>query len=73
MPASRSLYIHIPFCATKCAYCDFFSKGKSGGVADDYLDALLNEISFHKYASGTDSFRTVYLGGGTPSLSPPSS
>ena len=71
MPASRSLYIHIPFCASKCAYCDFFSLGKSGGVADDYLDALLNEISFHKYASGTDSFRTVYLGGGTPSLLSP--
>lgn len=71
MPVSKSLYVHIPFCRSKCAYCDFFSQGKSGGIEDDYLDALLNEISFHKYTYGTGSFRTVYIGGGTPSLLSP--
>lgn len=71
MPASKSLYIHIPFCKAKCAYCDFFSLGNSGGIPDSYLDALLNEISFYKYTYGTDRFRTVYVGGGTPSLLSP--
>ncbi len=71
MPVSKSLYVHIPFCRSKCAYCDFFSRGKSSGVPEDYLDALLNEISFHKYTSCIDSFKTVYVGGGTPSLLSP--
>ena len=40
-----SLYIHIPFCISKCAYCDFFSR-PYGSVPDDYIAALCNEISY---------------------------
>ena len=69
---SKSLYIHIPFCRSKCAYCDFFSRGGSSFVPDTYLDALIRELSFYTARYGIEQFRTVYLGGGTPSLlSPP--
>lgn len=63
-----SLYIHIPFCITKCRYCDFFSKacGKEP-VPDSYVEALCNEILS---VSGV-SVNTIYFGGGTPSLLTP--
>lgn len=60
-----TLYIHIPFCISKCAYCDFFSKPFSS-VKDSYVDALCKELDFRfKHKEGP---RTVYIGGGTPSL-----
>lgn len=59
------LYIHIPFCHSKCAYCDFFSTPKSKDSAD-YVDALIGELDRRK--GEIDSpFTTVYIGGGTPS------
>ena len=63
-----SLYVHIPFCKKKCAYCDFFSEPRQNGVSDEYVSALINEIAFLKKSYGADSWRTVYIGGGTPSL-----
>jgi oxygen-independent coproporphyrinogen III oxidase len=60
----RGLYIHIPFCAKKCSYCDFYSlTGRSGSI-ESYIEAVLHES--YKYAGL--SFQTLYLGGGTPSL-----
>jgi oxygen-independent coproporphyrinogen III oxidase len=62
------LYIHIPFCLSKCAYCSFYSI-KSINLIPDYLAALQKEIKFYsKYFS---SFDTIYIGGGTPSLLTP--
>lgn len=63
------LYIHIPFCFSKCSYCDFFSIacGKKS-VPDDYVDALCREIEIKKKLRNITSFSTVYIGGGTPSL-----
>jgi len=61
----KSLYIHIPFCISKCAYCDFFSKPFSF-VRDDYVSALCMELKYR--LQHTDSLETVYIGGGTPSL-----
>lgn len=60
-----SLYIHIPYCISKCRYCDFFSCacGKDP-VPDEYVQALCNEI-FRFSGAFID---TVYVGGGTPSL-----
>lgn len=59
------LYIHVPFCLSKCAYCSFYSI-KSIGLIPAYLSALEQEIKFYsKYFS---AFDTVYIGGGTPSL-----
>lgn len=62
-----SLYIHIPFCISKCAYCDFFSKPYEA-VPDSYIDALCNEIGFRISENNIKKLKTIYIGGGTPSL-----
>ena len=64
---SFGLYLHIPYCGAKCRYCDFYSMGAHREVPDAYLDALLREIARH----GASAPRTVYFGGGTPSLLSP--
>lgn len=66
-PSKLGLYIHIPFCRTKCLYCDFcsfVSRDKRAKV--EYVNALLEEIN----ARGTKEYLvdTIYFGGGTPSL-----
>ena len=64
---STGLYIHIPFCLSKCDYCDFYSFQASGKAMDAYLAALEQAIRF--WGSQTaDTFDTVYVGGGTPSV-----
>jgi putative oxygen-independent coproporphyrinogen III oxidase len=62
------LYIHIPFCKSKCGYCSFYSI-KSLNLIPDFIDALNKEMKF--YSKLFKSFDTVYLGGGTPSLLSP--
>jgi len=59
------LYIHIPFCLSKCLYCDFYSS-TSLSALPVFLDALFKEMKMVR--NRFDSFDTVYLGGGTPSL-----
>jgi oxygen-independent coproporphyrinogen-3 oxidase len=62
------LYIHIPFCITRCVYCDFFSDTDMRRYKEPYLSALLKEMEMRKdYAAG-ETIETVYIGGGTPSL-----
>ena len=58
------LYIHIPFCRKKCNYCDFYSIGGATGVSTEYIYALKREIGKHS----PFTCKTVYFGGGTPSL-----
>ncbi len=63
------LYIHIPFCESRCIYCGFFST-TSLDLRDDYVDALCHEMQLRPLASALGSkepVTTVYLGGGTPS------
>jgi len=60
----RGLYIHIPFCVSKCFYCDFYSVVATADLMDRYIDALLAEASGYR---GMD-FETLYIGGGTPSI-----
>jgi oxygen-independent coproporphyrinogen III oxidase len=62
------LYIHIPFCLSKCGYCSFYSI-KSLNLIPDFIDALKKEIKF--YSKLFKSFDTIYIGGGTPSLLSP--
>ena len=62
--APAGLYIHFPFCKTKCPYCDFFSLTQP--ITREYLHALTNEIPI--YSDCFTGFDTVFLGGGTPSL-----
>lgn len=63
------LYIHIPFCHSKCIYCDFYSTPKLDKL-DALLEALVREYDIRKDEI-TEAFRTVYIGGGTPSIVPP--
>ena len=60
------LYIHIPFCRSKCAYCNFFSV-VSEKQRVDFLEALKQEAVARKDYLGGEEVRTVYFGGGTPS------
>jgi len=59
------LYIHIPFCLTKCAYCDFYSVTQTEKIPP-FIESLTREMDL--YRGVFDSFDTLYLGGGTPSL-----
>ena len=65
------IYLHIPFCKSKCAYCNFFSV-VSEKQRVDFLDALKNEAVERKGYLGGEDVRTIYFGGGTPSLLKPS-
>jgi oxygen-independent coproporphyrinogen-3 oxidase len=60
---SLSLYIHIPFCKSKCFYCSFVSFAKQEALITPYLAALEKEVTLYK----DKSISTVYIGGGTPS------
>ncbi|MBQ2942081.1 MAG: radical SAM family heme chaperone HemW [Clostridia bacterium] len=61
---SNGIYIHIPFCLAKCAYCDFNSYSGKMNLRDDYITALISEM---KSFSGIEA-DTVYIGGGTPTV-----
>lgn len=64
-----SLYIHIPFCAVKCKYCDFLSfDGESYATMLRYVDALCQEIKLYEPIAGDYMVRTIFIGGGTPSM-----
>ena len=64
------LYLHIPFCKSKCAYCNFFSVVSEKQRAD-FIEALKREAVMRKDYLGGEEVRTVYFGGGTPSLLKP--
>lgn len=61
------LYIHIPFCRSKCAYCDFYS-GPFQNRADAFVEALGKEWFLRRSELAGKPIRTIYIGGGTPSL-----
>lgn len=61
------IYIHVPFCKTRCIYCDFFTRTNTV-LKSPYVDALCKEISLRKdYLNEEESINTIYFGGGTPS------
>lgn len=64
------LYIHIPFCKSKCAYCNFFSVVSEKQRAD-FIEALKREAVLRKDYLGGEEVKTVYFGGGTPSVLEP--
>lgn len=61
---SSALYIHIPFCHSKCSYCDFYSVPRSR-ITDDFVDALCQEARC-RIADWPYKIDTIYIGGGTP-------
>jgi len=72
---SFSLYIHIPWCHSKCPYCDFNSHAAAVWPEDEYVRALIAEMERRAIdpAWNGNSLRTIFIGGGTPSLFDPKS
>ncbi len=66
-----SLYVHLPFCAARCPYCDFATAPASSALRARYLGALATEIAREGAALGRPRLRTIFVGGGTPSLLDP--
>ena len=71
------IYVHVPFCQTRCGYCDFntYTAAELGGGASraSYAGQAITEIGFARRVLGPDAPRagTVFFGGGTPTLLPP--
>lgn len=64
------IYIHIPFCIKKCDYCDFLSGPAAEETQSAYVQALIREIRMNRDVKGRFSVKTVFFGGGTPSILP---
>jgi oxygen-independent coproporphyrinogen III oxidase len=64
-PFIAHLYTHVPFCAKKCAYCAFYSEASDGALVNRYVTALIREMEM---VAADLRPRTVFFGGGTPSL-----
>jgi len=60
------LYIHVPFCAKRCLYCDFYSQTNTK-YKEDYIKAVVHELHLRKNYLNGDLVETIYFGGGTPS------
>lgn len=65
-----AVYVHVPFCKSKCVYCDFYSVVSE--KFDEYFSHLLREIDLYEEVLSESEIKTVYFGGGTPSVVPPS-
>jgi putative oxygen-independent coproporphyrinogen III oxidase len=70
--SARHLYVHLPFCASRCGYCDFVTVVGRSGQHDAYVDALLAELELEREALAP-RLESVFLGGGTPTLTEPRS
>ena len=64
------LYIHIPFCLTKCNYCDFNTYAGIENQFENITRSISNEIIFWGNKLGSPKLKTIFLGGGTPSYLP---
>ena len=64
------IYIHIPFCKSKCTYCDFASYPKELGKIESYFACLYRELEGRAKTLTDKTFSTIYIGGGTPSIVP---
>lgn len=72
MPIPLALYVHFPWCVTKCPYCDFNSHPLQNELPEQsYLDALISDLRNDAKLAGGRKISTVFLGGGTPSLFSP--
>jgi len=63
-----NLYFHIPFCTSKCHYCDFYSIKSNEIIYKKYFKALIEEIYLRKKVLKNKLIKTIYFGGGTPSI-----
>ena len=65
------IYIHMPFCRVKCMYCDFYSVADRDDAIPAYFEALLKEIELCSTDTTYWDIDTIFIGGGTPSMTPP--
>ncbi|MBQ8473254.1 MAG: radical SAM family heme chaperone HemW [Alphaproteobacteria bacterium] len=70
MNPEHNIYIHVPFCMSKCRYCAFFSRACANPDWDTYTNSILDEIDLWAQKIGPVHVPTVFFGGGTPSLMP---
>ena len=63
-----SMYFHIPFCRSRCRYCDFFSTTADVAERNNYVALLVKHLELLKHDVPSDPLQTIYFGGGTPSL-----
>ena len=68
--SALGIYVHIPFCRSKCRYCDFNSYAGREGMIDEYVEATLTEMATVVARANGPRATTLYIGGGTPSLLP---
>ena len=61
------IYLHIPFCIRKCAYCDFYSVANTK-FTNNFVNAICKEIELQKDYLDNEKIQTIYFGGGTPSI-----
>jgi putative oxygen-independent coproporphyrinogen III oxidase len=67
-----SLYIHFPWCARKCPYCDFNSHEAEGGIPENsYVGTLLRDLEYEVKSESRKTLQSIFMGGGTPSLFSP--
>src|SRR5512137_1801502 len=71
MSIPLALYLHIPFCAVRCAYCDFNTYAGLERLYEPYAAALIQEIRRAGAERGRPAVRTIFIGGGTPTVLPP--
>ncbi len=64
------VYVHIPFCASRCSYCDFFSTLRLSDSGEAYVGAVVAEAAMRRDELHGEAVKTLYLGGGTPSQLP---
>lgn len=65
---SFGVYIHWPFCRSKCPYCDFYSKVQKNVPQNEIIQTYLEDISYYAERTGKQNITSVFFGGGTPSL-----
>src|SRR5438132_9804167 len=71
MKMHAGVYIHIPFCRSRCSYCDFATGMYESELAVRYVEAIVSELGAWREVEEPSDVDTIYLGGGTPSLLTP--
>lgn len=61
------IYVHVPFCASRCIYCDFYSTLMNEDTKALYVENVCKELKYRNTYLPNTQIRTIYLGGGTPS------
>src|SRR6266704_4275906 len=69
--SDAGIYIHIPFCRSRCSYCDFATGMYESDLAARYVHAVATEITAWREVEQPNDVNTIYFGGGTPSLLTP--